>query len=209
MNERGARIIALAAAIAAVAAVIVLLVTTYGGDDATTVAARPSTPPVGERPAPAGPPEPSGGPSTGPTRAYEGNDATLPEDAHDPPLDKQARKDVRVATAKFLEAWLTPGTPGQRTRGIGPYATTELTRLLAMTARANVPDAKVKGAPDIVDSSPYTASTVAALTDGERLRCNLILDTSGWRVSEILPDNRDTQTPGPTSSRSSTPPGAR
>ncbi len=198
MDNRNARIAAVIAAVVAVLSVAALMVSTYLGGDRDTPAAEPTatTGEVDGPPAPAGP-EVS---TPTPTVPDEGSDH-----ADDPYTPNAATKAtlLRIST-HFLAEWKRPGTPAERTSRLRPYATEWLTTRLARIDPADLPTASVKGKPAIVAATPYAAATSTLFDDGIRIRCNLVLDTTGWRVSEVLPDS-DTPVPSPTATPSTSP----
>jgi hypothetical protein len=179
IESRTVRIAAVTAAVAAVLAVIALLVTTYRNATGDDVARQGTSGPVAGTPAPAGPDTPS--PSTAPTPPAD--DAAA---AYEP--DAKTKAAIRDVTVRFLDEWKRPGTAKTRTKRIGPYATEWLTKRLADVDPADLPTSHIIGTPTIVAASPYAAGTVTRFDDGLRIRCNLVLDTSGWRVAEVLPD---------------------
>jgi hypothetical protein len=191
IESRMVRIAAVTAAVVAVLAVIALLVTTYrnatGPESATS---RDEQPPVNGTPAPAGPTTP--GRSASPTAP--GDDAEV---AYVP--DAKTKAAIRDVTVRFLDEWKRPGSAKQRTERIGPYATEWLTERLADVDPADLPTSHVSGSPAIVAATPYAAGTTTRFDDGLRVRCNLVLDTTGWRVADILPDS-DSRSPSPTPS---------
>jgi hypothetical protein len=191
MDNRSVRITAVTVAVAAVVAVVALLVTTYrDATGAETTATEETPPPRGGTPAPAGPvtPEPSTTQGTG-----HDDDREYVPDA----TTKAAIADV---TERFIAEWKRPGTAAERTKRIRPYATEWLTSRLADVDPAELPTSRVVGKPRVVAATPYAAGTTTRFSDGLEVRCNLVLDTTGWRVAEVLPD---TDTPQPT------PPGRR
>ncbi|SDR97522.1 hypothetical protein [Actinopolymorpha singaporensis] len=204
MDNRNARIAAVIAAVVAVLSVVALMASTYLGSDRDTPAAEPTatTGDVDGPPAPAGPEIPT----PTPTVPEEGSDHS--DDPYTPDARTKATL-VRIST-RFLAEWKRPGTPAERTARLRPYATEWLTTRLARIDPADLPTASVKGKPAIVAATPYAAATSTPFDDGIRIRCNLVLDTTGWRVSEVLPDS-DTPVPSPTASPPTKPgePGAK
>lgn len=199
MDNRNARIAAVIAAVVAVLSVVALMVSTYlGGDSRTPAAAEPTatTGDVDGPPVPAGPEVPT----PTPTAPDEGSDHA--DDPYTPDAKTKATL-IRVST-RFLDEWKRPGTPEERTTRLRPYATEWLTTRLARIDPADLPTASVKGKPAIVAATPYAAATSTLFDDGIRIRCNLVLDTTGWRVSEVLPDS-DTPVPSPTAKPSTSP----
>ena len=190
MDNRSVRIAAVLAAVAAVVAVAVLLVTTYRSADGSEPTTRETTAPVEGTPAPAGPVTP------GPSDTEEGG----PADDASPGYVPDARTKAALAdvTMRFLEEWRRPGTAKERERRIRPYATAWLTTRLANVDPAELPTSRIVGKPAIVAATPYAAGTSTRFRDGLRIRCNLVLDPTGWRVAEVLPD---TDTPQPTPPR--------
>jgi hypothetical protein len=179
MDNRRAKLTAVFAAVAAVVAVVALIATTYmniGGAGDATAGDRPAN--VQGELAPGGPLE------TG-----EPNDPT--GDGHDVEAatpDATTEQAIQDVTVRFIDAWKTPGTPQQRSKAIGPVATEYLTGLLARVDPRELPtNATVVGDPKLTAFVPYAAGVEVRLSTGERLRVNLVLDTSGWRVSELLP----------------------
>jgi hypothetical protein len=180
------RIAAVTAAVTAVLAVVALLFTTYrnaAGEGGAT-AGQSSSGRVAGTPAPAGPTTP--GPSSSPTAPADDAEA-----AYEP--DAKTRAAIRDVTVRFLAEWKRPGSPEDRTKRIGPYATEWLTERLADVDPADLPTSHVTGSPTIVAATPYAAGTTTRFDDGLRVRCNLVLDTTGWRVAEVLPDTDHNQ----------------
>jgi hypothetical protein len=186
------------AAVAAVVAVAALLVTTYrdasnAGDGATTAAEESSSFD--------GTPAPAGGDVPAPT-------ATREPPAHDDEVDyvpdARTRAAIADVTVRFLQEWKRPGTPEQRAERIGPYATEWLTTRLADVDPAELPTADISGRPHVVAATAYAAGTTTRFDDGLQVRCNLVLDTSGWRVAEVLPLT-ETPSPEPTPGRTEQP----
>lgn len=188
MDNRRAKLTAVFAAVVAVIAVVALIATTYmnigGGNDVTADDTPVSV--DGER-APGGPLETST--PTNPT-----------DDGHDIETetpDAATTKAIQDVTVRFVDAWKQPGTAKERTKALQPLATAYLTRLLARVDPRELPTkAKVVGKPEVDAFVSYAAGVEVRLSTGERLRVNLVLDTSGWRVSELLPS--DQATPGAT-----------
>jgi hypothetical protein len=204
MDNRSTRLTAVIAAVVAVLAVGALIATTYlniGAHDAATSSDATSNP-VDGTPAPGDPLDPS------PSGSASPSDPT--DDGHDTDQyvpDAKTAAEIRSVSKLFVEAWKTPGTATERTQSIGPLATEYLTRLLARVDPLDLPtDAKIVGAPKITAATPYAAGTEVKLSNGWTIRVNLLLDTTGWRVNEILPPDQDAgpEQPGKTASPTQT-----
>ncbi|MEQ7126924.1 hypothetical protein ABN034_20610 [Actinopolymorpha sp. B11F2] len=186
MDNRSVRITAVTVAVAAVVAVVALLVTTYrDAAGSQTSATEETPPPAGGTPAPAGPVSPD--PTTSRGTGHDDDRAYVP--------DAKTKAALADVTERFLAEWKRPGTPTERTKRIRPYATEWLTSRLADVDPAELPTSRVDERPRVVAATPYSAGTTTTFTDGLEVRCNLVLDTTGWRVAEVLPD---TDTPQPT-----------
>ncbi|HEY8456255.1 MAG TPA: hypothetical protein VIL34_11710 [Actinopolymorphaceae bacterium] len=190
MDNRGVRIVAVTVAIIAVLAVAALLVTTYRNASSTPVTSTesPSAPPATPEPVHPTSPTPS-------SPVADGHDH---EPVYEP--DAQAATAIRSVTVKFLNEWKRPGTPEERTKRIRPYATAWLAERLGDVDPAELPRSRIVGSPQIVAATPYAAGTTTRFSDGLRVRCNLVLDTSGWRVAEVLPDTDGPPSPSPRAS---------
>ncbi|GAB3404945.1 hypothetical protein [Flindersiella endophytica] len=189
MDNRSTRLTAVIAAVVAVLAVGALIATTYlniGAHQAATGSDATSNP-VDGTPAPGDPLDSS------PTASASPSDPT--GDGHDTDQyvpDAKTAGEIRSVSKRFVEAWKTPGTAAERTQAIGPLATEYLTRLLATVDPLDLPtEAKVVGQPKITAATPYAAGTDVKLSNGWTIRVNLVLDTTGWRVNEILPPDQD------------------
>ena len=186
MDHRSVRIAAVVAAVAAVVAVAALLVTTYrNASNPESVATEETSAPVDGTPAPAGPTTPV--PTTAPPTGHD-DEAVYAPDAK----TKAAIKDVSV---RFLNEWKRPGSAKEREQRLRPYATEWLAKRLANVDPAELPTSHIAGPPEIVAATPYAAGTSTRFSDDLHIRCNLVLDTTGWRVAEVLPD---TESPQPT-----------
>lgn len=191
MDNRRAKLTAVFAAVVAVLAVAALIATTYmnvGGGADTTADDQPAN--VQGELAPGGPLETDA--PNDPTGDGHDIETQTPD-----PGTEQAIQDL---TVRFIDAWKEPGTPEQRTKAIGPLATEYLTGLLARVDPRELPTkAEVVGDPKLTAFVSYAAGVDVRLSTGERLRVNLVLDTSGWRVSEILPpEPAGNEPPSPT-----------
>jgi hypothetical protein len=189
MDNRSTRLTAVIAAVVAVLAVGALIATTYlniGAHEAATSTGATSNP-VDGTPAPGDPLEPSGSASPSPSDPTgDGHDV---EERYTP--DAATAAEIRSVSRRFVDAWKTPGSPTERTQALTPLATEYLTRLLARVDPLDLPtSAKVVGQPKIAAATPYAAGTEVKLSNGWTLRVNLLLDTTGWRVSEILPPDQ-------------------
>ena len=183
------------AAVAAVLAVAMLLVTTYrNASNAETTATEGSSSSFDGTPAPAG------GDTTGATPTPS-RQAPAHDDEIDYLPDAKTKAAIADVTVRFLEEWKRPGTPEERTQRILPYATEWLTTRLADVDPAELPSSSIVGRPRIVAATPYAAGTTTSFDDGLQVRCNLVLDTAGWRVAEVLPLT-ETPSPEPTPSGS-------
>ncbi|HEY6739009.1 MAG TPA: hypothetical protein VI076_09175 [Actinopolymorphaceae bacterium] len=182
MENRSAKLAAVAAALVAVVAVVALVFTTYDGDDTPTAEPSPTPTRVEGTPAPAGPVTSASTPATAAAEPTdEGGD-------HEPATpDPEAQAAILETTTRFLAAWKKPGTPAERTKAIGPYATQRLTTQLADVDPANLPTGALQGKPTIETANAFAAATIAEFDGGPRVRCNLVLDPTGWRVAQILP----------------------
>jgi hypothetical protein len=183
------------AAVAAVVAVAALLVTTYrnasSAGDAQTTAAEGSSSFDGT-------PAPAGADTPAPTPTPQ---APAHDDEVDYHPDARTRAAIADVTVRFLQEWKRPGTPEERTERILPYATEWLTTRLADVDPAELPTSAISGRPRLVAATAYAAGTTTRFDDGLQVRCNLVLDTAGWRVAEVLPLT-ETPSPEPTPSRS-------
>lgn len=192
MDNRNVRLTAVLAAVVAVLAVVALVVTTYlNNTTSANLSAGVETPTseaVDGEPAPAGPVEPS----VSPTDELEGDD-----DHADYSPDPRSVRAINDVTVRFLKAWSTPGKAAARRALIAPYATPGLTEQLTLSDDQVVFTGKAVGAPQIVAATAYSAGTHTKWSDGQLLRCNLVLDTDGWKVSEILPVESTTASPTP------------
>lgn len=214
MDNRSTRLTAVIAAVVAVLAVGALIATTYlniGAHSAATSSDATSNP-VDGTPAPGDPLDATPSASASPT------DPT--DDGHDVEQyepDAKTAGEIRSVAKRFVDAWKTPGSATERTQTIGPLATEYLTRLLARVDPLDLPTAaKVVGQPKITAATPYAAGTEVKLSNGWTVRVNLVLDTTGWRVSEILPpeqgepgaeSDKSKQPTTTTSPKPTTPPG--
>ena len=191
MDNRNARIAAVAAAVVAVLAVVALMVNTYRNTGAANAPPPEATStPIDGTPAPAGPITPTGEASSPPEEGSDHQEA---------PYDPDAKTEAALVdvTVRFIAEWKRPGTPAQRAARLRPYATEWLSSQVSKVDPAELPTAAVDGQPAIVSATPYAASTTTPFDDGLRIRCNLVLDTTGWRVSEVLPEPT-TASPTPT-----------
>lgn len=192
MDNRSTRLTAVGAAVVAVVAVIALVVTTYmnmGARDPGSVD-EPAEEPLDGRPAPhtavAASPTPSVGTSDAEDPTGDGHDV----ERYTP--DEAVRTRIEDVAVRFVNAWKTPGTPKERTSALRPLATEHLTRLLARVDPRELPTkATVEGRPELVAATPYAAGVIVSLSDGTRVRVNLLIDEAGWRVTEILPVGQD------------------
>lgn len=205
MDNQSTRLTAVIAAVVAVLAVGALIATTYlniGAHQAATSSDATSNP-VDGTPAPGDPLDAS------PTASASPADPT--DDGHDTDQyvpDAKTAGEIQSVSKRFVEAWKTPGTAAERTQAIGPLATEYLTRLLAQVDPLDLPtDAKIVGQPKIAAATPYAAGTDVKLSNGWTVRVNLVLDTTGWRVNEILPPDQGAgpEQPGPTATSKQTP----
>lgn len=194
MDNRRAKLTAVLAAVVAVVAVVALIATTYmniGGNEGATADDGPVD--VQGELAP-------GGPLETPTPTDPTGDG---HDVETQTPDAATEKAIQDVTARFIDAWKQPGTAKERAKAISPVATEYLTRLLSRVDPRELPTkAKLVGKPKVTAFVPYAAGVEIRLSTGERLRVNLVLDTNGWRVSELLPPD---QTPSPTPTETSTP----
>lgn len=188
MDNRSTRLTAVGAAVVAVIAVIALVMTTYmnmGTRDPGPVTDQAEEPLDGR-------PAPHTAVAASPTGTENTPGAEDPTgDGHDVEEytpDKEVRSRIQDVAVRFVDAWKTPGTPEERTSALRPLATEHLTRLLARVDPRELPTkAKVEGRPELVAATPYAAGVVVGLSDGTRVRVNLLIDETGWRVTEILP----------------------
>lgn len=198
MDNRSVRIAAVVASVAAVVSVAALLVTTYLTTKPSEVVATPQTS-VDGTPAPAGPV------TAAPTSTAPG-----PGPAHDDEVeyvpDARTKAAIRDVTVRFLTEWKRPGSPDERRQRIRPYATEWLTSRLADVDPAALPTASLAGQPELVAATPYAAATRTRFDNGLVVRCNLVLDTTGWRVAEVLPDS--SPSPGASSPPTTSAPGS-
>ncbi|REF36552.1 hypothetical protein [Thermasporomyces composti] len=189
MDNRSVRIAAVLASVAAVVSVVALLVTTY-------LSAKPQEVMTPEQTSVEGTPEPAGA-----LRSPATSTAPVQGPAHDDEVayvpDERTKAAILEVTVRFLTEWKRPGTPDERRERIRPYATEWLTSRLAETDPANLPVATMTGQPELVTATPYAAATRTRFDNGLAVRCNLVLDTTGWRVAEVLPD---TGVPSPSAS---------
>ncbi|WP_020574964.1 hypothetical protein [Actinopolymorpha alba] len=196
MDNRYVRIAAVTAAVLAVFAVAALLVTTYrNASNAQSADPQATSTPVDGTPAPAGPTTPA------PTTASPGSTGHDEEQYVPDAKTKAALADV---TVRFLNEWKRSGSTEEREQRLRPYATEWLASRLANVDPAELPTARIDGRPQIVAATPYAAGTSTRLSDGLQIRCNLVLDTTGWRVAEVLPDT-DASTPTPPAPTSASP----
>jgi hypothetical protein len=95
---------------------------------------------------------------------------------------------VRRVAATYLRVFLsdTGSTARWHTR-LDRLSTDTLARLNATVPRAMVPDATLRRLTLTALSSSY-ASLHAVLSDGTRLTVALVLDSDGWRVTEVAPE---------------------
>jgi hypothetical protein len=193
MDNRSVRIAAVLASVAAVVSVVALLVTTY-------LSAKPSDVATPPRTSVAGTPEPAGAVPTAPTPTAPGRGPAHDDEVAYVP-DEHVEAAILDVTVRFLTEWKRPGSPDERRQRIRPYATEWLATRLADTDPANLPVANVTGKPELVAATPYAAATRTRFDNGLVVRCNLVLDTAGWRVAEVLPDTSDPspKSPAPTS----------
>lgn len=199
MDNRRAKLTAVIAAVVAVVAVIALIATTYMnlGAGQPDVTADPGPVNVEGELAPGEPLE-AGEDSDDPTG--DGHDVQVEE------ADPATERAIQDVTVRFIDAWKTPGTPEERAAALSPLATEYLTRLMARVDPRELPSkAEVLDEPKLIAFVSYAAGVEVRLTTGERLRVNLVLDTSGWRVSELLPAGPATPTPTPKPTPTPTP----
>jgi hypothetical protein len=194
MDNRNVRLTAVLAAVVAVLAVVALVVTTYlNSASSANVSAGLETPTPGAvdgEPAPAGPVQPS------PTEEELHGD----DDHADYTPDPRSVRAIRDVTVRFLKAWSTPGKAAARRALIAPYATPGLTEQLTLSDDQQVVTGKPVTVPQVIAATAYSAATHTKWSSGELLRCNLVLDTDGWKVTEVFPEEAPspTATPAPT-----------
>jgi hypothetical protein len=201
MDNRNVRLTAVLAAVVAVLAVVALIVTTYlNSASSANLSAGVETPaagPVDGEPAPAGPVQPS------PTaeEELEGDD-----DHADYTPDPRSVSAIKDVTVRFLKAWATPGKAVARRALIAPYATPGLTEQLTLSDDQQVLPGKPATVPQVIAATAYSAATHTKWSDGQLLRCNLVLDTDGWKVTEVFPEEAPSPsaTPVPTGTGAAT-----
>jgi hypothetical protein len=95
---------------------------------------------------------------------------------------------VRRAAAGYLRVFLNDtGSRAAWQNRLERFSTSTLVRLNANVPRGRVPDATLRGLTFTALSSSY-ASLRAVLSDGTRLTMALVLDTDGWKVTEVAPE---------------------
>jgi hypothetical protein len=127
---------------------------------------------------------------------------SLPADATDPSTSRRAAVDgdghgthraparapVRRTAARYLRVFLS--TTGARVvwqARLDRFSTRTLARLNATVPRTRVPDATLRRLTLTALGSSY-ASLRAVLSDGTWLTIALVLDTDGWKVTEVAPE---------------------
>jgi hypothetical protein len=166
---------------ALLALVAVGAVTMWAAQDATG-SPDPPPPAAMTRPEPITPatarPEPLGSSVSTPA-AVDGNG----HGTHRVPPPGPAR---RVA-GRYLRVFLSDtGTRAEWLGRLDRLSTATLTRLNATVPRTRVPEAMLRRITLTALSSSY-ASLQAVLSDGTRLSVGLVLDTDGWKVTEVAP----------------------
>lgn len=106
-----------------------------------------------------------------------------------PTPEKPAPVDLepaRQAVAAFVPAWLTPGTPEERTAALLPSTSPGLLIALADVPAENLPAATLTGV-GAATFDGYTAKVPASLSDGSTVVVELVETAAGWRVTDVRP----------------------
>ena len=93
-----------------------------------------------------------------------------------------------TATGRFVDAWLSRGTPAQRQRLLTPVTVPGLLTGLVQTDPAVLPRARRDGFARLQSGSPLAAIYRVGLTDGNAVLVDMVLDgDSSWKATAIQP----------------------
>jgi len=93
-----------------------------------------------------------------------------------------------AATGRFVDAWLSRGTPAQRRQSLTSVTAPSLLAGLVQTDPDLLPRARRVGAPRLQSGSTSSAIYRADLTDGTAVLVDMVLDgDGGWKATAIQP----------------------
>lgn len=93
-----------------------------------------------------------------------------------------------TATGRFVDAWLSRGTPAQRRRVLTPVTVPALLTGLVQTDPTLLPQGRRDGFARLQSGSPSAAIYRVALTDGNAVLVDMVLDGDGsWKATAIQP----------------------
>lgn len=93
-----------------------------------------------------------------------------------------------TATGRFVDAWLSRGTPAERRRVLTPVTVPALLGGLVQTDPTLLPRGRRDGFARLQSGSPAAAIYRVALTDGNAVLVDMVLDGDGsWKATAIQP----------------------
>ena len=93
-----------------------------------------------------------------------------------------------TAAGRFVDAWLSRGTPAERRKLLTPVTVPALLTGLGQTDPTVLPRARRDGFARLQSGSPVAAIYRVALTDGNAVLVDMVLDgDSSWKATAIQP----------------------
>lgn len=95
------------------------------------------------------------------------------------------RDTVVAVTQRFVAGWLLPRNPQERAAALAGTATGDLVGLLAPVPAENLPAGPPPTAVEVAQISDLAATAMVVLSDGTRVRVELVNTAVGWQASAV------------------------